>query len=154
MKRGQSSSPDLIRRSRSGDIGGPLIINALVLLIIYLTGEVTPKCSAMNVPVSFPLDVMAPPLKSSCCRLFSVVDSATGGPQCNVGQVRANRATNSNKVFFQVGLVGEMRTQWSLLHVLNQSLLQKRKHVSQSTGVSKGGGGVSFNMACSLPLTH
>ncbi len=80
-----------------------LIIDALVLLAIYLTGILSRIFAAIPGPVSFPLHVMAPPFRSSSCRLLSVEGSAAGDRSRTavgkVGQVRAKRATHYGKLF-------------------------------------------------------
>jgi hypothetical protein len=59
-------------------IGVLLIIDALVLIAIYLTGIYSRIFAAIPGPLSFPLHVMPPSFKSSSCKLLSVKGSAAG----------------------------------------------------------------------------
>jgi hypothetical protein len=59
-------------------MGVLLLIDALVLLAIYLTGIYSRIFAAVPGPLSFPLHVMPPSSKSSSCKLRSVKGSAAG----------------------------------------------------------------------------
>jgi hypothetical protein len=125
-------------------IGVFLVIDALVLHTIYLTGIKSRIFAPIPGPLSFPLHVMHQPFKSSSCRLLSVEGSAAGD------RSRPSQGQQGPPLWqnFSKGLVVEMACTMELAACCEPNSGPKTETCDSEHGRFEGG--VSFDVPCSL----
>ncbi len=104
--------------------------------------------SAIRVPLSFPLHVMAPPFKCSSCRLLSVKGSAAG----DRSQPSQGQEGHPLWQFFSKELVVDRAYTMELAACSEPNSGPKTETCESEHRRFEGG--FSFDMPCSLSFTH